>query len=1167
MLRRLTIAVSLLFLASSAKLAAQIEVPVVVHIVSTDPDKTTDKMVEDGIKDLNEAFSHQGKYASLGPGYNTGIRFCLAKRDPNGGNTKGITRTKSVLGDFDRDIEDLRMKGLVSWDTKRYCNIWLVDTLKTEIFPTFLCGKWKRSTEQGYATYPSTGEYWDGVVVNTFGEVLAHNMGHYLGLVHTFFLNECANNDCNLDGDGICDTPPSKEGFLQCGTSVNSCSTDTLNGQGPDLPDLVGNFMTYNECTWSFTKGQSDRMKVTLSGDRSGLLWPDRCAPACAAENVLASFTRDDWFPVKGGAVAFTNTGSRGTRLEWYVDGTLVSTGDRMSHTFADTGKYAVTLKAFNGDPSCFGSQTDSIIVTCGVMARYFPDKRFVASRDPILLDEVIFTNRSVPLDASFEWWLDNKGSFPLQRVSTDRDLRYTFMDSGTYVIRLVASVGGCTDTTLPYKLRVEDPSVDVNISLGKVECVDDTSLRIGFQVCNDGYSSMPAGVPVTFYDDDPTSGPAKRLGQFIMPDDLKGKCCIQLSHEIDVGRRGLDKVFAVINDDASLPTPFRLLEPPPFIPNANARIPEKLYANNLGRASGFAFRVTATPPTANLIPGQLLQLAGGVSLNYQSASWLPSPGLSCADCLSPSYKVGFEDERLYFRAKSQGNCHDTAVVDVTVPPWNDFGVTIDSVECHSAGNVLVSFTVCNDFVNGYIPAGLVVSFYAQDPSQPGSQVSLGTAFKTVSNLSSKCASFSHVVPAGLSGTIYAVVNDIGTMPFSVPGEKEYQERDYSNNVGFFEYTRPPIIFTPSDTVVMRRQTVPVSVNPGWILPSTVVWVPDPTLQLSCSVGCPNTSVTVLGDGLLRLQVENRLGCRQDTVIRFRILPPDLRIRIDSVECYSDREVRVDFTVCTDNGYDELPAGLPVAFYDGSPGSGTPVLLPSSFQTQSAVPSRCASYRHMVGTPKSGRMYAVVNQRQTVVIPSFSIQETDFGNNTDARAIEPFRVSILPADTSVPRLSRLELRSTHTGGVVSSYSWQSAASLSCTDCPNPIATIPYTSTFTLQVRNRFECLASDTMEVKTFAEGRYRIPNAFTPNGDGLNDVFYLIGNRDVETVREFIVFDRYGQRVFQRSNGRPNDPSFGWNGTRNGTPVANGTYIYTFQVVLADGTSDFLKGQITVIR
>ena len=98
--------------------SGNIVVPVVVHIISKNPGAITDQQIIDSIADLNNAFAHSGPYAALGPGANTGISFCLAKIDPDGGNSTGITRTQSPLGDFDSDIENDKLKNLISWNSK-----------------------------------------------------------------------------------------------------------------------------------------------------------------------------------------------------------------------------------------------------------------------------------------------------------------------------------------------------------------------------------------------------------------------------------------------------------------------------------------------------------------------------------------------------------------------------------------------------------------------------------------------------------------------------------------------------------------------------------------------------------------------------------------------------------------------------------------------------------------------------------------------------------------------------------------------------------------------------------------------------------------------------------------------------------------------------------------
>jgi len=160
--------------------------PVVIHIINQSPYGISDAMVINGINDLNNAFSKSGPYASS-PGADTKIRFCIAKKDPDGGITTGITRTTSYYGDhLNMDNEDARLKNLIQWDPSRYINIWLITNIDAEAYANFTCGVWTRLGVGGYATMPPGGGASDGIVVTAFGALLAHEMGHYLGLYHTF---------------------------------------------------------------------------------------------------------------------------------------------------------------------------------------------------------------------------------------------------------------------------------------------------------------------------------------------------------------------------------------------------------------------------------------------------------------------------------------------------------------------------------------------------------------------------------------------------------------------------------------------------------------------------------------------------------------------------------------------------------------------------------------------------------------------------------------------------------------------------------------------------------------------------------------------------------------------------------------------------------------------
>ncbi len=234
------------------------------------------------------------------PGANTGIRFCLAKTAPDGGNSTGITRTQSVLSNFDADIENDKIKNLVSWNTLQYCNIWYVEGVQNEYLTQFACGNWTRRHDIGYGSFDQIGDYRDGIVTKELGPILAFLMGSYLGLNYTFVQGNCTNTNCNTDGDGVCDTPPASQPGSSCNAIQNSCSTDTLSGFTSDMPDLTSNFMSLSgSCINSFTAGQGAKMRSNLTSARSGLLSGNKCDAPCA-ENIVAGFTRDNWMPKTG---------------------------------------------------------------------------------------------------------------------------------------------------------------------------------------------------------------------------------------------------------------------------------------------------------------------------------------------------------------------------------------------------------------------------------------------------------------------------------------------------------------------------------------------------------------------------------------------------------------------------------------------------------------------------------------------------------------------------------------------------------------------------------------------------------------------------------------------------------------------------------------------------
>lgn len=407
--------------------AVAVILPVVVHIIHNNgPENISDAQVFAGIQHLNEAFANSGYYDPAN-GVNTQIQFCMAQRDPFNNPTNGITRNVSSytnMGGANFSSDDQNVKNINRWDPNCYINIWLVNSIPTTVV--------------GYAYLPSAhGTSLDGIIEEAayFGSsnvndvVITHEMGHYLGLYHTFE-GACTNNDCITDGDRVCDTPPDQStAGISCGSSVNSCTTDALSGFSTDQPDITQDYMDYGNlsCMKVFTQGQADRMNYFIQNVRQSLLHCKSCMTPCPAP-VVADFNTPA-APLKAGtSYTFPNTSVNASSYEWYVNGVLKSTATTFVYTFPSVGSFTVKLIAKSGNTLCDdGIKSTDVNVVCGVVASFSKS----ASLQPAGTN-INFTNSSAGAN-SYEWYVNDV----LQTTTTN--FSYTSSAAGTYIIKLIA--------------------------------------------------------------------------------------------------------------------------------------------------------------------------------------------------------------------------------------------------------------------------------------------------------------------------------------------------------------------------------------------------------------------------------------------------------------------------------------------------------------------------------------------------------------------------------------------------------------------------------------------------------------------------------------------------------------------------------------------------------
>ncbi len=245
-------------------------IPVVVHVIrrANGSGSVTEALVQSQIDILNEDFLAMA--GTLGAdGNDARIEFYLATQDPAGNPTTGITYSSNDNWFNDRGSYWTSL----NWDPSRYLNIYTNSA----------------SGALGYVPWlphqASPGSSEDRVVIlwSAFGRnapvgspynqgrTATHEVGHYLGLYHTFD-GGCGSTSCYLSGDRICDTNSDSNPQYNCPLSSATCGT----------PDPIRNYMNYTTdlCMREFTPEQARRMRCTLENWRVDLAdRVDACAP------------------------------------------------------------------------------------------------------------------------------------------------------------------------------------------------------------------------------------------------------------------------------------------------------------------------------------------------------------------------------------------------------------------------------------------------------------------------------------------------------------------------------------------------------------------------------------------------------------------------------------------------------------------------------------------------------------------------------------------------------------------------------------------------------------------------------------------------------------------------------------------------------------------------
>ena len=141
-----------------------------------------------------------------------------------------------------------------------------------------------------------------------------------------------------------------------------------------------------------------------------------------------------------------------------------------------------------------------------------------------------------------------------------------------------------------------------------------------------------------------------------------------------------------------------------------------------------------------------------------------------------------------------------------------------------------------------------------------------------------------------------------------------------------------------------------------------------------------------------------------------------------------------------------------------------------------------------------------------------------------------------------------------------SFSWSPPGNLSCDTCQTVIAFPDTTTTYYVLVTDNYGCTNLDSITIFIGSNFSIYIPNVFTPNGDLVNNVFYVYG----ENIRDLTlyIFNRWGELIFESK-----DITEGWDGKYKGIPAPMGTYVYMATFTGAEGGTEMRTGKVSLIR
>ncbi len=528
--------------------------------------------------------------------------------------------------------------------------------------------------------------------------------------------------------------------------------------------------------------------------------------------------------------------------------------------------------------------------------------------------------------------------------------------------------------------------------------------------------------------------------------------------------------------------------------------------------------------------------------------TWSPATRLSCLGCQSPFAKPDTTITYTVIGVDTNG-CKDTAFVTVTVNPLPT--ITVSAARNKVCEGDTVQLTATGGLPYSWNPNN---GLSCQTCPNPIATMQYPTTFTVTGQFN------------GCSDTASVFVDVIAKPVVSAGPDKEYciGGSVTLNVTGANTYT-----WSPATALSCTTCTSPVA-NPSATTTYTVTGVD--------SIGCTaSDNITVIVNPLPLINAgEDKTGCEGQLVqlnatggTNYTWSPAD---GLSCMACPNPVAGITTTTTYTVNGTDsngctnsdEITVNIinrqPVSFsQDDSICIGQEMgLFASGGTSYTWWPADGLSNTQgesIIAKPSGTTSYSVI------------IRQGDCFTDTGYVTVYVFNYPEIDAGPDLELKGGAEIRIETRSSNVKSYLWTPVEGLSCTGCANPVASPRRTTTYKVLATSPQGCTAQDDVTVYVTCSGdQLFIPNTFTPNNDGVNDMFYPQG-KGLTNVLRFSVYTRWGELIFDRQNIPLNDPTYGWDGTYKGDHLKPDVFVYVVRALCDDGQPVEIKGDISLIR